>query len=113
MNVSSVTPSGRRLFPHFDVLIDHLDPSAIYDIYMDFIVRGRYIWNGSEWIKTHDVSLDTGRCNCGCVQQYQAYLHPASPNLGMFWMTTPVSFAHLKITNRTADFTPGQVSIHK
>ncbi len=104
-----MTPSGRRLFPNFNVLIDNLRPSAIYDIYVDFIERGRYEWIKSKWIKTDDASSTTAGCNGECVQQYQVYLHRNSPNLGRFWMANPVSFAPLKLTNRTKDLTSDQV----
>jgi len=114
MNVSSVTPSGRRLFPCFNVVIDNLHPYAMYDIYVDFIERGCYTWTKSKSIKTDDASSTTAGCNCGCVQQqHQAYLHRDSPNLGRFWMATPVSFAHLKLTHLTKDLTPNQVGSNK
>jgi hypothetical protein len=99
MNTSRVTPAGRRLFPHFNVLIHNLHPSATYDIYVDFIEHGRYAWTNSKWIKTHDVTSTTAGCQCGCVQQHQVYLHRDSSNLGAFWMATAVSFARLKLTN--------------
>ncbi len=113
MNASRVTPSGRRLFPNLNVLIDNLHPSAIYNIYVDFIERGCYAWTESKWIKTHDASSTTVGCNCGCVQQHQVYLHQDSLNLGRSWMATPVSFARLKVTNLTKDLTSDQVGSDK
>jgi hypothetical protein len=111
MNASSMTEMGRRLFPHFNVLIDNLHPSAMYDVYVDLIERGRYIWAERKWIKTNDASTTTA--DCECVQQHQAYLHRDSPNLGRLWMASPVSFAHLKLTSCAKAPSSAQVGSNK
>jgi hypothetical protein len=108
-NNSRLTQEGRRLLPKFNVLIDNLDPSSTYDIYLDFIERARYAWIKSNWVKIHDVSSDIDSYNCECLEQHQSYLHKDSPNSGRFWMANPVSFARVKVTSRTQDFTSDQV----
>jgi hypothetical protein len=113
MNISRLTRPGRRLFPSLEVLISNLDPSSIYDIYVDFIERGRYAWIESKWVKTHSASLDTDSCYCVRVQQHQAYLHEDSPNCGRFWMAAPISFARVKATNRTKDLQSNKVGSTK
>jgi hypothetical protein len=37
------------------------------------------------------------------------YLHPESPNFGAHWMKEPVSFAKVKLTNKTNGGAGGQV----
>jgi len=109
MNISRLTEAGRRLLPRLEVLISNLDPSSIYDIYVDFIERGRYAWIQSQWVKTHSASPDTDSCYCVRVQQNRAYLHEDSPNCGRFWMANPISFARVKVTNRTENLESNQV----
>jgi hypothetical protein len=104
-----MTQSGRRLFPYIQVLIDNLDPSSTYDIYLDFIERACYAWIQDKWVKTQDISSDIDSYNCEFLQQDQAYLHRDSPNSGMFWMATPVSFARVKVANRLQNFPSDQV----
>ncbi|CAF0898395.1 unnamed protein product [Adineta steineri] len=107
------TNEGRRMFPSIKALIDNLQPSMTYDIYMDFIERGRYAWTNNQWIKIYDTPSTTNVRNDGHVQQLQRYRHENSPNLGSFWMDNPVSFARLKLTTRTENLTPDQVTTRK
>ena len=113
MNMFRIKAEGRRLFPCIKALINNLDPSSIYDIYTDFIDCGHYAWTGNEWLQTHSASSDTDSCNCEGLQQHQTYRHRDSPNSGTFWMANPISFARIKITNRTQNLNVEMVGTTK
>ncbi|UJR19818.1 hypothetical protein I4U23_022951 [Adineta vaga] len=107
----AVTYAGRRLFPSIEVSIENLQPSATYDIYVDLIESGRYVWNNNQWIERHNNFSTSNIGNDESVQQLRAYLHHDSPNLGSFWMAKPISFAHLKLTMRTENLLPRQITV--
>lgn len=91
-----ITKSGRRMFPSLHVQIKNLDPNAHYCIYLEMtqISKCRYKYSSSN-----------GWCPAGSEENQlppRVYLHPDSPNSGEHWMSQPVSFNRIKLTNTPA-----------
>ena len=80
------------MFPHLEVSIQNLDPTAIYSV--GFEIRPcdgkRYKFLKTEWVPT-------GRAEKK--QTPSVYEHPDSPNSGSFWMSKPTTFKMVKLTN--------------
>ena len=84
-----------------------LDPSAMYTVLLEFqqIENHRWKYVNGEW-------LAGGKAEPA--PQNPVYMHPDSPNFGSHWQREPVTFAKVKLTNKTKG--AGQImlnSLHK
>ncbi|XP_072302599.1 T-box transcription factor TBX2-A-like [Eucyclogobius newberryi] len=91
-----ITKSGRRMFPPFKVHLSGLDKSAKYIMLMDIVSVDdcRYKFNHSRWTATGKADPEMPK---------RMYIHPDSPSKGQHWMSKPVAFHKLKLTNNTSD----------
>nr|AIM17864.1 brachyury protein [Acropora millepora] len=92
-NEMIVTKNGRRMFPVLKVNVRGLEPKAMYSLLLDFVLvdgnRWKYV-NG-EWVSGGKPEPPTPSC---------VYIHPDSPNFGAHWMSQPVVFSKVKLTNK-------------
>lgn len=100
---------SRRMFPSLQIHISGLDPHASYCIVLEMIpisnCRYKYT-NSGGWTPSGTVEAQS---------PVRHYLHPESPSNGEYWMSQPVSFGRLKLTNVPAP-PGGQIvlsSMHK
>ncbi|KAF5273995.1 hypothetical protein FQA39_LY01110 [Lamprigera yunnana] len=88
-----VTKTGRRMFPFLRVKLSGLDPTAYYFILLDFSRvtnnRFRYYTN---------VGWTPAGCE-GSQRNQKVYVHPESPASGEHWMSQPVTFGRVKLSN--------------
>ncbi|CAG0916975.1 unnamed protein product [Notodromas monacha] len=93
-NEMIVTKNGRRMFPVVKVSISGLDPSAMYSVLLEFVQidNNRWKYVNGEWVPGGK-SEPQPQCS--------VYVHPESPNFGAHWTKDPVSFAKVKLTNKT------------
>jgi len=88
--------SCRRMFPPFKVKVSGLDKRAKYIMLMDVVAVDdcRYKFHNSRWMVAGkaDPEMPKGM-----------YIHPDSPSTGEQWMSKPVSFHKLKLTNNISD----------
>jgi len=88
--------ADRRMFPPFKVKVSGLDKRAKYIMLMDVVAVDdcRYKFHNSRWMVAGkaDPEMPKGM-----------YIHPDSPSTGEQWMSKPVSFHKLKLTNNISD----------
>ncbi|KAK6642202.1 hypothetical protein RUM44_013925 [Polyplax serrata] len=106
-NEMIVTKNGRRMFPVVKVSVAGLDPAAMYTLLLEFVQVDPHRWKyvNGEWVPG-------GKAEAA--PPNPIYIHPESPNFGGHWMKEPVSFAKVKLTNKTNG--SGQImlnSLHK
>ncbi|KAK4288706.1 hypothetical protein Pmani_038282 [Petrolisthes manimaculis] len=106
-NEMIVTKSGRRMFPVVKVTVSGLDPSAMYSLLLEFVQIDQHRWKyvNGEWVPGGKPESPPASA---------VYIHSDSPNFGSHWMRDPVSFAKVKLTNKTNG--SGQImlnSLHK
>ncbi|XP_067350972.1 T-box transcription factor TBX2b-like [Channa argus] len=91
-----ITKSGRRMFPPFKVRVDGLDEAAKYILLMDIVAvdECRYKFHNSRWMVAGKADPEMPK---------RMYIHPDSPSKGEQWMSKPVAFHKLKLTNNTSD----------
>ncbi|XP_071385092.1 T-box transcription factor TBX2b-like [Centroberyx affinis] len=91
-----ITKSGRRMFPPFKVRVDGLDEKAKYILLMDIVAADdcRYKFHNSHWMVAGKADPEMPK---------RMYIHPDSPSKGEQWMTKPVAFHKLKLTNNISD----------
>ncbi|KAJ3588690.1 hypothetical protein NHX12_009544 [Muraenolepis orangiensis] len=91
-----ITKSGRRMFPPFKVRVRGLDSDSKYILLMDISAADncRYKFTTSRWTVAGKADPETPK---------RMYIHPDSPSKGDQWMSKPVAFHKLKLTNNTAD----------
>uniref|UniRef100_A0A3B5BAL7 T-box transcription factor TBX2b-like n=1 Tax=Stegastes partitus TaxID=144197 RepID=A0A3B5BAL7_9TELE len=91
-----ITKSGRRMFPPFKVRVDGLDESAKYILLMDIVAVDdcRYKFHNSHWMVAGKADPEMPK---------RMYIHPDSPSKGEQWMSKPVAFHKLKLTNNISD----------
>ncbi|KAK0136256.1 T-box transcription factor TBX2-B [Merluccius polli] len=91
-----ITKSGRRMFPPFKVRVRGLDPDSKYILLMDIVAADdcRYKFTSSRWTAAGKADAEMPR---------RMYIHPDSPSKGDQWMSKPVAFHKLKLTNNTSD----------
>lgn len=86
----------RRMFPPYKVKVGGLDKRAKYIMLMDIVPVDdcRYKFHNSHWMVAGkaDPEMPKGM-----------YIHPDSPSTGEQWMSKPVSFHKLKLTNNISD----------
>lgn len=106
-NEMIVTRSGRNMFPVLKVSLNGLEPTAIYEVVVDFKQIDNHKWKyiNGEW--QQGTKPDPVQLKC-------EYKHPDSPNFGSHWMKDAVSFNKVKLTNKPPN--KGQIqlnSLHK
>ncbi|CAG9767610.1 unnamed protein product [Ceutorhynchus assimilis] len=106
-NEMIVTKSGRRMFPVVKVTANGLDPKAMYTVLLEFVQIDPHRWKyvNGEWVPGGKAEVPPSN---------PIYVHPESPNFGAHWMKESISFAKVKLTNKTNG--NGQImlnSLHK
>ncbi|CAH0393821.1 unnamed protein product [Bemisia tabaci] len=106
-NEMIVTKNGRRMFPVVKVNVRGLDQSAMYTVLLEFVQIEQHRWKyvNGEWVPG-------GKAEAAPMNPI--YVHPESPNFGAHWMKDSISFAKVKLTNKTNG--SGQImlnSLHK
>ncbi|XP_077361397.1 T-box transcription factor TBX2b-like isoform X2 [Festucalex cinctus] len=91
-----ITKSGRRMFPPFKVKVAGLDKASKYILLMDIVTVDdfRYKFHNSHWIVAGKADPEMPK---------RMYIHPDSPSKGEQWMSKPVAFHKLKLTNNISD----------
>lgn len=84
------------MFPPFKVCIRGLDESAKYILLMDIVAVDdyRYKFHSSRWMVAGKADPEMPK---------RMYIHPDSPSKGGQWMSKPVAFHKLKLTNNILD----------
>lgn len=86
------------MFPCYQVQLTGLDPTSDYIMMIDFVScedkRFRYSFHRSGWVVAGkaDAQLPS-----------RIHVHPDSPANGLQWMSQPVTFDKLKLTNNLLD----------
>ncbi|CAO1305929.1 unnamed protein product [Diamesa tonsa] len=106
-NEMIVTKNGRRMFPVVKITASGLDPAAMYTVLLEFVQIDSHRWKyvNGDWVPG-------GKAEAA--PNSPIYIHPESPNFGAHWMKEPISFAKVKLTNKTNG--NGQImlnSLHK
>ncbi|CAH1183629.1 unnamed protein product [Phaedon cochleariae] len=106
-NEMIVTKSGRRMFPVVKVTATGLDSKAMYTIHLEFVQIDPHRWKyvNGEWVPGGKAEGPPAN---------PIYMHPESPNFGAHWMKESISFAKVKLTNKSNG--TGQImlnSLHK
>ncbi|XP_055371853.1 T-related protein [Condylostylus longicornis] len=106
-NEMIVTKNGRRMFPVVKVTVSGLDPAAMYTVLLEFVQIDNHRWKyvNGEWVPGGKAEVPPA---------HPIYVHPESPNFGAHWMKEAISFAKVKLTNKTNG--NGQImlnSLHK
>ncbi|XP_023033124.1 T-related protein isoform X1 [Drosophila willistoni] len=106
-NEMIVTKNGRRMFPVVKISASGLDPAAMYTVLLEFVQVDTHRWKyvNGEWVPGGKAEVPPSN---------PIYVHPESPNFGAHWMKEPISFAKVKLTNKTNG--NGQImlnSLHK
>ncbi|XP_034236839.1 T-related protein isoform X2 [Thrips palmi] len=96
-----------RMFPVVKVSVSGLDATAMYSVLLEFVQIEQHRWKyvNGEWVPGGKAEAPPPN---------PIYIHPESPNFGAHWMKEPVSFAKVKLTNKTNG--NGQImlnSLHK
>ncbi|XP_034082608.1 T-box transcription factor TBX2b-like [Gymnodraco acuticeps] len=91
-----ITKSGRRMFPAYKVRVDGLVETAKYILLMDIVAVDdcRYKFHNSRWVVAGKADPEMPK---------RMYIHPDSPSKGEQWMSKPVAFHKLKLTNNISD----------
>lgn len=97
----------RRMFPVVKITANGLDPAAMYTVLLEFVQIDSHRWKyvNGEWVPGGKAEAPPSN---------PVYVHPESPNFGAHWMKEPISFAKVKLTNKTNG--SGQImlnSLHK
>ncbi|KAG8243388.1 hypothetical protein J6590_046437 [Homalodisca vitripennis] len=95
------------MFPVVKISITGLDPTAMYSVLLEFVQIEQHRWKyvNGEWVPGGKAEV---------APPNPIYIHPESPNFGAHWMKESVSFAKVKLTNKTNG--NGQImlnSLHK
>jgi brachyury protein len=95
------------MFPVVKVTANGLDPAAMYTVLLEFVQVDNHRWKyvNGEWVPGGKAEAPPTN---------PIYVHPESPNFGAHWMKEPISFAKVKLTNKTNG--TGQImlnSLHK
>lgn len=95
------------MFPVVKISASGLDPAAMYTVLLEFVQVDSHRWKyvNGEWVPGGKAEVPPSN---------PIYVHPESPNFGAHWMKEPISFAKVKLTNKTNG--NGQImlnSLHK
>jgi len=84
------------MFPPFKVSMTGLDKRSKYILLMDIVSTDdcRYKFHNSRWMVAGKADPEMPK---------RMYIHPDSPATGEQWMSKPVSFHKLKLTNNISD----------
>ncbi len=84
------------MFPAFKVRVDGLNETAKYILLMDIVAVDdfRYKFHNSRWTVAGKADPEMAK---------RMYIHPDSPSKGEQWMSKPVAFHKLKLTNNISD----------
>lgn len=84
------------MFPPYKVRVEGLDETAKYILLMDIVAVDdcRYKFHNSQWMVAGKADLEMPK---------RMYIHPDSPSKGGQWMSRPVAFHKLKLTNNVSD----------
>ncbi|KAF0038162.1 hypothetical protein F2P81_008646 [Scophthalmus maximus] len=84
------------MFPPFKVRVGGLDETAKYILLMDIVAVDdcRYKFHNSRWTAAGKADPEMPK---------RMYIHPDSPSKGEQWMSKPVAFHKLKLTNNVSD----------
>ena len=101
--LASLFRNFRRMFPVIRVMIEGLEPRAMYTILVEFVQLGNHRWKymNGDWVAG-------GKSEPAPQPKQSVYMHPESPNFGAHWMKDPVTFTRVKLTNKPSAQT-GQV----
>ncbi|XP_054721387.1 T-box transcription factor mls-1-like [Uloborus diversus] len=106
-NEMIITKCGRRIFPALKVSVTGLNPEKNYIMWIDVIpvdnLRYRYVYHSSRW-------KVAGRGEPSSLSS--TYFHPYSPASGKHWMSQPITFDKVKLTNARTPPTKGKISLH-
>ncbi|KYQ51938.1 T-related protein [Trachymyrmex zeteki] len=127
-NEMIVTKNGRRMFPVVKVVARGLEPAAMYTLLLEFVqvdphsflLRKKrtsnayilFLFIESRWKYVNGEWVPGGKAEVA--PPNPIYIHPESPNFGAHWMKEAVSFAKVKLTNKSNG--NGQImlnSLHK
>ncbi|XP_011305052.1 T-related protein isoform X2 [Fopius arisanus] len=95
------------MFPVVKVVARGLEPAAMYTLLLEFVQIDPHRWKyvNGEWVPGGKAEV---------APPNPIYIHPESPNFGAHWMKEAVSFAKVKLTNKSNG--NGQImlnSLHK
>ncbi|KMQ93481.1 t-related protein [Lasius niger] len=95
------------MFPVVKVVARGLEPAAMYTLLLEFVQVDPHRWKyvNGEWVPGGKAEV---------APPNPIYIHPESPNFGAHWMKEAVSFAKVKLTNKSNG--NGQImlnSLHK
>lgn len=95
------------MFPVVKVTANGLDPKAMYTVLLEFVQIDPHRWKyvNGEWVPGGKAEVPPSN---------PIYIHPESPNFGAHWMKESISFAKVKLTNKSNG--NGQImlnSLHK
>ncbi|XP_076265561.1 dorsocross1 [Rhynchophorus ferrugineus] len=95
-NEMIITKTGRRMFPSLQVEIGELERETSYCVMVEMVpvsrCRFKYSTSGG-WAPAGSEEAQSPN---------RMYIHPESPAKGEYWMSQPVSFARMKLTNTSA-----------
>ena len=96
---------SRRMFPPLRVRLSGLQKDVKYMCMLDIVPADeyRYKFHDSRWIVAGKADHETSK---------KYYVHPDSPATGEQWMSKPISFHKLKLTNNIASKN-GHVNVHR
>lgn len=95
------------MFPVVKVTASGLDPKAMYTVLLEFVQIDPHRWKyvNGEWVPGGKAEVPPSN---------PIYIHPESPNFGAHWTKESISFAKVKLTNKSNG--NGQImlnSLHK
>ncbi|KOX81223.1 T-related protein [Melipona quadrifasciata] len=104
---STIKNQTGRMFPVVKVVARGLEPKAMYTLLLEFVQVDPHRWKyvNGEWVPGGKAEV---------APPNPIYIHPESPNFGSHWMKEAVSFAKVKLTNKSNG--NGQImlnSLHK
>lgn len=84
------------MFPPFKVRVEGLHRTAKYILLMDIVSVDdcRYKFHNCRWVVAGKADPEMPK---------RMYIHPDSPSKGEQWMSKPVTFYKLKLTNNISD----------
>ena len=91
------------MFPAIIISVDGLSPNSLYSIYLEILPADdrRYKYMQTDWLPVGKVDKKF---------TYRSYIHPESPNTGVYWMEKPISFKFAKLTNNKSTEFDDQVT---
>jgi hypothetical protein len=91
------------MFPVVKVVIEGLDPDAMYHVDLEFVQIGNNRWKymNGDWVTGGKAEPPPS---------FSLYAHPEAPNYGRHWTKEEISFSKVKLTNKPSP-QKGQVSV--